>query len=502
MIIDKVKPYWTEEEHQELLNIIIEQNNLIEAVGAEEARTAKDVYIGETKLEEWHTLEKKANSIWREVENRYIKDRKAKGLLEDAKEIIESITKEDYLKYTEVHLDQVAKLQKGGAPADSLVILKELAVESYDNCYNYVLHPVRVQLNGLAETPDGTDKVIAMVEKQVAKWYVKPQPAYFPMAHGKATDALAFMSTKNADVDRITGTATINKFGVQLAIIKLEELRTTLGISTDKLLSTAIATFTQQNDFRHLKGKTPNREVAIPLREYAQLLGYDITKKTQIDNARKAIKKDLDLIHASTLTWTEPIKGSSSDFERVSLVTYTGIKNGLIKIAFSPEIANYLAERNLITQYPTKLLGISGRQPNAYYIGRKLAEHYNLDNNQIRGTHDRIGIPALLAVTDLPSYEEVQATDRGHWERRIKEPLEENLDILVKEGILKEWKYTHAKGIELTEEEAYNITSYDSFSKLYLRFNPADKVSHEERIETKRAKREEHRKKRKSRKKS
>ena len=171
--------------------------------------------------------------------------------------------------------------------------------------------------------------------------------------------------------------------------------------------------------------------------------------------------------------------------------------NGDIKIAFSPELANYLVERNLITQYPTKLLGISGRQPTAYFIGRKLAEHYNIDNNINRGTNDRISIPALLKVTDLPSYEEVQKKDRGHWVERIKEPLERALDVLTAEGVLKDWKYTHAKGVDLTEDEAYSITSYPEYEKLYLLFTPADKVDHTERIEAKQEAREKARKKRK-----
>lgn len=510
MIIDKVRPYWTAEDQQRLADLQGELDQTVARMTREREQTNRPDLKGLAQIQK---LDKAIEELRGEVEARYIKATSKKAILDDVRDIVNAIEKADFLARIAERHSQLATLRAEGAEEDSLAPLKKFTVENFENCYSYILYFLRVQLNALADDEDSIDGVRAIIEKRVALWYVKPHPDFLPMAHGKATDALAFMSTRNAEVDRITGNATIDRFGVQLAIVKLRELHATLGISTDKLLSTAIALFTQQNDFRHTKTKDPKREVTINLREYAQLLGYDVEEhstttpeeaerekkraKAQLDNARKAIKKDLDIIHASTLTWEEPIRGSSRDFDRISLVTRTAIRNGEIKIAFSPEIASYLAERNLITQYPTKLLRISGRQPTAYYIGRKLAEHYNIDNNQIRGTHDRISIPKLLEVADLDTYEEVQKKDRGHWVERIKEPLEKALDTLTQEGVLKDWKYTHAKGVDLTEEEAYNITSYEDFAQLYLHFTPADKVDHTERIQAKQEARAEARQKKK-----
>lgn len=489
MIIDKVRPYRTEEEQKRIEEIRAEQDKLYSSMGR--------VY----DIKKWYALEDEVDKIAREVEARYIKSHSKKGILADVEEIVNAIEKKDFTNHLSARISQIATLKEKGAKEETLAPFRELTTENYINCYDYILIFLRVQLNALADDEDGTEKALNIVGKRVARWYVKPQPAYIPMAHGRATDAFAFMSPKDMEVDRITGNANIDKFGVQLAIMKLEELNTMLSINTRKLLLFAIATFTQQNDFRHTKTQLPRREVSIPLKEYAQLLGYDIKEhetgtpeeaerekkraKNELDNARKKIKKDLDLIHASTLTWEEPVKGKVKDYSRISLVTFTGIHNGEIKIAFSPEIAGYLAEKNVITQFPVKLLGLDARDPTPFYIGLKLIMHYNMDNNQIRGTNDRISIAKLLEVANLQSYEEVQAKDRGHWAERIKDPLEKALDTLTQEGILKDWKYTHAKGIPLTEEEAYNITNYKDFEKLYLLFIPAEKVDHTERIEAK-----------------
>lgn len=498
MIIDKVKPFWTEEELLSLRELYQKTDALLADLQISRQRGEQ---IDTDFLRLWEDLADADDRIRGEVEQRYLSARSKKELLADVEEIVAAITKEDFQEVIAERLAQVSAYRTQGATAEQLTPLAEFAKENYENCYGFILQNLRVQLNGLGE--DGAERLRAIVDKRASLWYVKTTPEFMPMVHGKATDALAFMNSRNAKVDPITGEGTLNKFGVELAILKLISLQATLSPNTDKLLSTALATFTKRNDFRHLNGKEPNRRVSIPLKDYARLLGYEVDEretstpqeaerekkraKNQLDNARKAVRKDLDIIHASTLTWEEPIRGKGRDFGRVSIVTYTGIKNGEIQIHFSPEIASYLAERNLITQYPTKLLSLDSRKTTAYYVGRKLNEHYYIDNNQVRGTADRISIPALLAVTDLASYEEVQKKDRGHWQERIKEPLERALDELTAAQILKDWKYTHARGVDLTDEEAENITSYSDYSKLYLHFTLAGAADQADRIKAKQA---------------
>lgn len=518
MIIDKVLPYWTDEDRQRLAEIQRQQDALLEELEADQPETQEELQHKWSKVDEWSKLGEQTNQIRREVENRYIKSHTKKAILADVEEIVNAVEKEDFLASVEDMLSKLATLKANGARDENIALLSQYAVKNYENCYNFILHLLRVQLNAIKnDDEESLSKVRSIIDKRVSLWYVKPRPAFVPMAHGKATYAFAYMSTRYAEIDRITGNATIEKFGVQLVISKLKELQTTLGISTDKLLCTAMAGFTQQNDFKHNKDKEPKREVRIPLKEYAKDLRYDVEEhetntpeeaerekkraKIQLDNARRAIKKDLDIIQATTLTWQEKIGKRNGDYRKVNIVEDTGIQNGYIIITFGPKMAKYIVERNLITQYPRGLLGLDNRNPNAYYIGRKLAEHYNQDSNQIRGTHDRISIPALLAVTDLPSYKEVQQKDRGHWQERIKDRLENALDTLTQEAILSGWEYTHAKAVALTDEEAYNITSYEEYAKLYIHFTLADEVDHAERIKAKQEAREKAIKRKRTRKK-
>ena len=79
-------------------------------------------------------------------------------------------------------------------------------------------------------------------------------------------------------------------------------------------------------------------------------------------------------------------------------------------------------------------------------------------------------LEALLdACGDIPDFDEVQKTDRGHWENRIKTPLETALDSCVRAGVLDGWEYCGAKKAKLSDSEV-DIGDYATFIGLYVRF--------------------------------
>lgn len=456
--------------------------------------------------QEFNSLQNEENEIISTIEARYIKKKSLKAIYEDIEAVLKTVSKEDFKIYLErirnaysVILSEYSKEEaENKINKEELQDFKSRTAENYENCCRYLLMMIRLQVNALEAKGEDLSKALSIVGKYAQKWYIEKTPALLPMVHGKATDAIAFMSGRRATIDPITQDATLKLLGVKLIIAKMGELRASLGISTNKLLSYALTMFTKNNSF---PSDSLNCSVSFPLKEYATLIGYDVEEhetetpeeekkekkrvKNQLDNARKAITKDLYILQSSWLSWKETIRKNEGDFVNISLITSTAIQHGQILIRFSPDIASYLSDCNYITYYPTKLLKLDNRKKTANLIGLKLYEYYNIDRNEQRKTNDRISIPSLLAITDLASYEEIQKTDRGHWIERIKEPLKKALDTLIEEDLLKDWRYTHAKGVELTEEEAYNITSYEEFSKLYLRFTPSDTIDKAERLHNK-----------------
>lgn len=326
------------------------------------------------------------------------------------------------------------------------------------------------------------------------------EQSYLPMLHGKATDTMAQMSSREAQINPITGTATVTSGEVKLVIQRFNELKGTLGINTHKLLSVGIAAFSNQN---HIGDpRSMDYKVSIPLREYAMQCGYDLqerptstpeeaeAEKRRLANLekdiKKKIKKDLDVLRATELTWRETVKGKEGDYLNISIIGSRGIKGGYIHMAFDPAMADYLI-RLPMTQYPVALLAVDARNSNAYSIGLKMTEYYHMDSNQALGKADRLSIPILLACTSLPSIEDVRAKRQG-WERLIKEPFEKALDALTGCGLLADWQYTRAKAKPLTDEEAAEITDYESWSKLYVHFTLKDAPDQTARLEAKREK--------------
>lgn len=316
------------------------------------------------------------------------------------------------------------------------------------------------------------------------------------MYHGKATDTMALMSSRNAIVDPRSNRATIERGEVKLIIQEFDALQGKLGVNTHKLLSVGVANFTALNNYDTKEDRSIQHTITFSLAEYAKWLGYDVEEhptateeeaikekervRRVLNEAQKRIKKELQLLQATSLTWEENVKGKARDYDRVYILGRTSIRKGVITMEFTDSMARYLALLP-ITQYPKTQLKIDGRNQNAYALGNKFAEHYNMDNNQKRGTANRLRVETLLRVTDLPTYEQT-VRNRNSWIDRIKEPFETALDEVTRVGTLASWEYTHAKGVPLTDEEALNITEYKDFAQLYITFVMGEEVDHTERL--------------------
>lgn len=312
--------------------------------------------------------------------------------------------------------------------------------------------------------------------------------------HGKAIDILPTMNSKSAKVN-LVGDLAVMQNNVKLAVEKFNSLPGTLSISTHKLLCKAISIFTEQNHAGRTTG-IKSYEVSFPLKEYALQCGYDVEEhdtstpeeaeqekkrvKNTLDNFRKKVKKDLEMLYAYSLTWEENVKGKLCDFDSMRIIGRYSIKKGIISVEFTVSMAEYMIQLTQ-TKYSAALFSIDDRKSNAYNIGWKMATHYNNDNNLIVGTANLLKVKTLLACTSLPDLETVRA-DGNSWELRIKEPFESALDALTQSGVLADWRYSHSKGVEMTDTEATNFESYEDWANTLLYFELKDPHDHTERL--------------------
>ena len=327
---------------------------------------------------------------------------------------------------------------------------------------------------------------------------------YLPMHHNPITDLLTLWYGDITQRDERTGNIVITNAETSAALmVRGAKANSRPSINTHKLLGVAISEFTKVNHFsRSTKERKLTKEISIPFDEYARQCNYKIDplptdneeeeqkEKKRVQGrrkeARKQIMKDLDMLGGVFIQYRVKKKNITDSLTQLNLIEWTSISDNFIRIKFT-ETAAALLSRSPLMQYPRVLLGISAKNPNAYSIAYKMSVHYNNDNNIIKGTNDRLKVTTLLKETTWPTYSYLQETGNGrHWEDRIKEPFEKALDMLT--GVyISEWEYVKAKGVQLDDQEAAAITSYEIFSNLYVKFRPIDAPEHQEERRQRRA---------------
>lgn len=395
-------------------------------------------------------------------------------------------------------------------PADSSILLDAAGTTSYILREVLARHtealkdkPEAAQLQEIVDSvvkksPYTVDPAAAPEKAEIITADSAIFKANMPMYHGKATDALATLSSRDITANPIAdkGILETEAGDYKIVIQDFSKIKGKLSVNTHKLLSSGIAEFTQINNYG---GGAVNPKVTIPLNEYARLLGYEIDERETdspeaaakekkraaeaLKTAKKRIRQDLELLQAMRWTWQEKVRGKGADFDSILLLERVAIRKGYIIMEFGRNMAEYLKQLPL-TQYPQGLLAIDARNETAYKLGLKMAEHYSIDNNQIRGTANRLKVSTLLAVTGLPTMEMLQQEipdDSRHWDRRIKEPFETALDRLTGK-VISSWEYVKAKGEPLTDAEAYGITDYDTFTGLLVQFELLEAPDHEDRL--------------------
>lgn len=305
------------------------------------------------------------------------------------------------------------------------------------------------------------------------------EPLYRPMLQGAGTNDLSriYLDKEPKQADMFTGKATID-YGDDF-VLTLSDYKKgyKLVASTQKLFDIMAIAYTGQVGYRQTTPITKEQmTVSYPLKEYVRDLGKDPNNKTDLDNTRKAVKKDLENLFKVSINWKEHKKnGKDADFKDVRLISEKGIVNGNIEVQLTPRIAEYLANA-YIMDYPSRLTAISCQQtPLPYYIGRKLALHHSMENNKKAGTANIIGVDTLvnhLTVGGiLDTYEEVMSSNNRSPNRLIITPIEKALDLLVENGTLIDWCYCDTKKTKLTDSQLAEIQgNYSKMLEAYILF--------------------------------
>lgn len=348
-----------------------------------------------------------------------------------------------------------------------LEFLKIKAPERYQEIIDFIKYAFSNQDKIIKETQGNTS--------DLALYTANPLSIMFS---GKATHVLGQARTVGK-IDNFRRNLNIN--GVTIVLKNFKNI-SSLGVGEQKIFRYIIAAFTEKNSSGTQNPQLRQR-LFLSLNDYAKVTGTDISTEDRRKNFKKKIKKNLDnLKEDTTFSWTETIRGKDKSYTNISFISGYKITQDTIVVELSLSAAEYLVSLNTFIQYPRSLYLIDDRDYNSFAIGEALARHYSMNNNVIRGTEQMISILKLLESTSFPSYETLK-NKRWGWERNIKEPLEKALEHLHQCGTIKDWCYSKGKGIRLTDEEAYQITSYEKFASLYIWYELTEYPEHSERAD-------------------
>lgn len=323
------------------------------------------------------------------------------------------------------------------------------------------------------------------------------------------TDALAQARTKGRANPYNPNVLTI---GDTVITVTEDKAVKALGVGESKILKAGIQAFTASNS----RGQAqPHLRVTLDTADYARKCGVEITARTMptpeaqaaedkraddaVHNFLKKLRRNLHNVQRNaSFSWTEAVKGKVQAYSSISFISGYRVTRKSITMDFGLAAAEYLVKRPL-RQDPDALFLIDERREEVYAIGEYLNQHYSIDSNVTRWTEGILSIPSILAVTAIPTIDEVrQGKSKRTWQDQIKERFERDLDELTRVGLLSTWAYSHEKRRLLTDAEAAAISSYEEFAELYLSYEIANYPPHGERTKAIKAKTEEKKAKRAS----
>lgn len=320
--------------------------------------------------------------------------------------------------------------------------------------------------------------------------------SWTPMLTGELVSDLMQMNIRQAKIDQFTRKAIIEfENGRKITVKDFDKLLRSLSTPAKKLINTAIMYLTDVNYFR---GHNITPTVEIPLIKYGEACGYQLTPrifddpneqekenkvvKNRIKEFRKEITNNLRDIKDG-LQWTAEItKGKNKgDYADMTIISSHRIVNGIITINFDIDAAKFLVN-SYVMQHPNALLKVDNRNPNAYALGVKIAQHNSNDNNAAIGTNNTLSVESLLsAAPEIQSIDELQARGQRDWKNKIKKPLENSLDELTKVRALARWEYRDPTTQNIYDPETAQALTWTQYSRLMVEFILVDEPDQAER---------------------
>lgn len=318
-----------------------------------------------------------------------------------------------------------------------------------------------------------------------------------PSFHGELSDAYLGITPsliKN-NIDPIAnGKSKFNVKGIQ---IEIEKNPGNMGLNEKMLYLIIRSQLTENNSSRAYPVK--NTSVSIPLRAYGEFRDIHViaakmnSEEEQIKenkrvsdnlrNLRRTVRASLDKMQI--IKYKRPNGGGGA----ITFITDYDVGSDYITVNLRQEFADAIVKEP-IEYIPISIGKIPNKNQNSDNIlnlALKILEHYTNFKNYRPGVDPGLlSVKTMLEALKTPTYKDLEKwNDTRHWQKKIKDKLDDALETLYSIGFLGEYSYCKTKGAELTDEE-YNdmlISGYDAYIKLNVKFTIKDKVVFTDQLE-------------------
>jgi len=252
-------------------------------------------------------------------------------------------------------------------------------------------------------------------------------------------------------VDKITGDAELKRNNFTLYIHQYSELTVKeLRASFYRMVDIILMKFSE--------GFNPQKTIKISLREYMAICNLD-----SINKARIQLNADLEIFYRVSVSYQSLIKSDSHSEMR--LCQDFEIKNSVIHATLGDKFYNMLLSKNMKRMLiPVLVLQCNFKKnPNSYFIGRKLSEYERVNFNKKHNCV--ISIKSLLkACPNLKNWEKSK-----HKKRDVVQAFYRDM-VFLEEQI--GWHYCKAKGEALSDDETKRMGNDDfsTFIDLYIQY--------------------------------